>query len=194
MKLKRNDKHVDSRSGNWTANAFFFQYSMLPILGLFPKTHVKIQKLFLSGLVVQWAKNKALLIIHYLVFPSVPFWCIEWKNGDFVAGYTNKWNMTWPSFLLCLTQSLILHQDSKNTVAIAYLCFLLFHFIIVPIVSLIPGSCNFSQLIMQSLKWQPQTHLPSSWLQRIHKTASKKRLYLGEKQLQLSFVTAYYSG
>lgn len=116
------------------------------------------------------------------------------KNGDFVAGYTNKWNMTWPSFLLCLTQSLILHQDSKNTVAIAYLCFLLFHFIIVPIVSLIPGSCNFSQLIMQSLKWQPQTHLPSSWLQRIHKTASKKRLYLGEKQLQLSFVTAYYSG
>lgn len=44
------------------------------------------------------------------------------ENGDFVADHTDKWNMTWPSFLLCLTQSLILHQDSKNTVAIAYLC------------------------------------------------------------------------
>lgn len=173
---------------------FFLKHSILPTLGLFPKTHVKIQELFLSGLVAQCTKNKALLSIHYLVFGSVPFWCIEWKNGDIVADHTNKWNMTWTSFLLCLAQSLIWHQDSKNTLAIAYLCFLLFHFIIVPIVSLIPGSCNFSQLIMQSLKWQPQTHLPSSWLQRIRKTASKKRLYSGEKQLQLLFVTGYYSG
>ena len=117
------------------------------------------------------------------------------KSGDIVAeDHTNKWNMTWTSFLLCLTQSLILHRDSKNTLSIAYLCFLLFHFIIVPIVSLIPGSCSFSQLIMQLLKWQPQTHLPSSWLQMVHKTAPKKRLYSGEKQLQLSCVTAYYSG
>lgn len=171
---------------------FFLKYSILPTLGLFPKTHVKIQELFLSGLVAQCTKNKALLSIHYLVF-QCHFDVLNEKNGDIVADHT-KWNITWTSFLLCLAQSLIWHQGSKNTLAIAYLCFLLFHFINVPIVSLIPGSCNFSQLIMQSLKWQPQTHLPSSWLQRIHKTASKKRLYSGEKQLQLLFVTAYYSG
>lgn len=95
-------------------------------------------------------------------------------------------------FLSCLTQSPILHQDSKNTHAVAYLCFLLLHFIIVPIVSPVLDSCNFSQLIMQSLKWQPQTHLLSSWLQRIHKTVSQERLYLEGKQLQLSFIITYY--
>ena len=47
---------------------FFLKYSILPTLGLFPKTHVKIQELFLSGLVAQCTKNKALLSIHYLVF------------------------------------------------------------------------------------------------------------------------------
>lgn len=78
------------------------------------------------------------------------------------------------NFFPLMPKFLILHQDSKNTLAIAYLYFLLSHFIIVPIVSLVPGSCTFSQLITQSLKWQPQTHLPSSWLQRSHKTHLRK--------------------
>lgn len=175
---------------------FIFHYSVLPTLGYFPKLISKCRNYFHPDwwhIVPRRVPYSSFAIWSFI---KCHFGILNEKSGPYCKRSHKpwEWNLTLMPSLSCFTQAPVLHQDSKNTHAIAYLRFLLFHFTIVPIVSLVPGSCNFSQLIMQSLKWQPQTHLPSSWLQRIHTAASEERLYLEEKQLQLSFVIAYYSG
>lgn len=186
---------MGSRSGDWWQMPFFFHYSLLPTLGLFPKNS------FLNAETIYIPIGSPLCqeqchTVHSLSGHALNVIWRYWKSLDLYAKDHTKsrWNLTLTPFLSRLMQSPVLHQDSKNTLVVASLCFLLFHFVIVPVVTLVPSSCNFSQLIMQPLEWQPRTHLSSSWLPRIYKPASKERLYLKEKQLQLSVVIAYYSG
>lgn len=189
-------KCTGSRSGGLMANTFPFPLQFIAHFRLIS------QNSFLNAETIYIPIGSPLCqeqcrTVHLLSGRALNAISIYWmKSLDlFAKDHTkSRWNLTLTPFLSHLTQSAVLHQDSKNTLAVASLCSLVFHFIIVPIVSLVPSSCNFSQLIMQSLKWQPQTHLPSSWLPRIHKPASKERLYLEEKQLQLSVVITYYSG
>lgn len=186
---------MGSRSGGLMANAFLFPLQFI--------AHFRL----ISQNLISECRNYLYPDWQPTVPRTVPYcslsghalnvvWRYWMKSLDLYAKDHTKsrWNLTLTPFLSRLTQSPVLHQDSKNTLVVASLCFLVFHFIIVPVVTLVPSSCNFSQLIMQPLKWQPQTHLSSSWLPRIYKPASKERLYLKEKQLQLSVVTAYYSG
>lgn len=101
----------------------------------------------------------------------------------FILKDPQTWQITsnFISFFACLTHSPALHQNSKNIQAIAYLCFLLFHVIVVAIVSFLSW---FRQCfsIDYAITEVATSDLPTFQLiAKIHKTASEEREYLKEK-------------
>lgn len=120
-------EHVDSRCGIDGHCLSFSIIVYVPLGGLFPKPISECKNSKCIGSTVCQAQ------CHTHSLNAVLVYCIE-KSGPYCKRSHKHYNLTPARFLLCLTQSLILHQDSKNTHAIAYLSFLLFHFIIVPII------------------------------------------------------------
>lgn len=83
---------------------------------------------------------------------------------------------TLPSLLGFLTHSPALHQDSKNIHAVAYLCFLLFHVIVVPIVSFLSWFMHCFSIDYAITEAASSDLRTFQLIAKIHKTSEKKRI------------------
>lgn len=88
----------------------------------------------------------------------------------------DRWNPTLPPLLGCLTHSPALYQDSKNIHAIAYLCFLLFHVIVVPIVSFLSWFMHCFSIDYAITEVATSDLRTFQLIAKIHKTSEKKRI------------------
>lgn len=144
-----------------------------------------MQELYLSGLVARCAKNSA-ITIWSIIYVILICWM---KSLNLIAG--QYWqNLTLTPFLSWLTQSTILHQNSKNSHAIAYPSFLLIYY-----------CSNYSSLFLVHaifLNW-----LCNHWISNRRLSyppvdckdfTQRKDKTSGRKQLELSFVIAYCIG
>lgn len=89
----------------------------------------------------------------------------------------DRWNPTLPPWLGCLTHSPALHQDSKNIHAIAYLCFLLFYLIVVPIVSFLSWFMHCFSIDYAITEVATSDLRTFQLIAKIHKTSEKKRIF-----------------
>lgn len=86
----------------------------------------------------------------------------------------DRWNPTLPPLFGCLTHSPALHQDSKNMHALAYLCFLLFHVIVVPVVSCLSWFMHCLSIDYAITEVATSDLRTFQLIAKIHQTSEKK--------------------
>lgn len=115
-KKQRNDKTCRWQICDSDCQRLPFPSTVNCPLSAYFQNSFQMQELYLSGLVARCAKNSAITICS-IIYVILIYWM---KSLD-------QYSKTW-LFLSWLTQSTILHQNSKNSCAIAYPSFPLVHY------------------------------------------------------------------